>query len=95
VTDEVEVSQELIPLMFPDVIGFSIDILMTLLGHKIFATEQRKFNHRPENFNNLFMIYCKLAKKVKTRICSPSHSSFFQCENLSQNKNGFFKVIGR
>jgi hypothetical protein len=50
VTDEVEVSQELIPLMFPDVIGFSIDILMTLLGHKIFATEQREFNHRPVNF---------------------------------------------
>ncbi len=77
-TDEVEVGQELIPLMFPDVIGFSIDILMTLLGHKIFATEQRKFNHRPEN-GQLPFFELNYTKKMK-------HKFFYQViANFSKN----------
>ena len=47
-TDEIEVGQELVPLVLPNVIGLGVHVEVALLGHIVAAPQQRELNHGPE-----------------------------------------------
>jgi hypothetical protein len=42
---KIEVGEELIPLMLPNMIRLGVDILMALLSNEVFASQQGKLNN--------------------------------------------------
>ena len=66
VTDEVEVGEELVPLVLPDVVGLRVHVQVTLLGHELPAPEQRKLDHR----SVMKMCHLLLIDHIHTHTCT-------------------------